>query len=84
MQRSIQQRRIDIALVIRAVHRGAWQRERLRRNDAVPDAAEGKPEPDADVAKDVQMARPSKQDRQQHAGRGDDRDVNGDGDECEG
>ena len=54
MERVEEDRRIDVALVIRAVHRGAVERKVLGAGDAVPDAAQREAEAHAAVAEDVE------------------------------
>ena len=52
-----QDRRIDVALVVRAVDRGAVERQcSLRRRRATLDAGERQAEPHAAVAEDVEHA----------------------------
>jgi len=45
-----QHRRVDIALVVRAIHGGATERQILFANHPIPDAAERERQPDAAVS----------------------------------
>jgi hypothetical protein len=74
-----QDRRVDIALMIRAVHCGAIERNVLRTGDTDRDAAERKAEAHPAVAEDVEDAFPPEDHRQQHADRRGEEDVDGNG-----
>src|SRR6185436_1675812 len=75
-----QQRRIDVALMVRAIHRGAIEWKRLRGREAVADPGQQESEPDPDVSEYVQMFLPAEQQGEEHAWRCDDQDVEGNGD----
>ena len=76
MQRVEEHGRIDVALVVRAVHGGAAGRDVLGALNAKLDAREAETKGDATVAKKVEQVFPLKQDGQHHPNRGGDEDVN--------
>ena len=79
MERREQDRRIDVALVVRAEDGGAIGHV-LLPDDLEPDAREHAAEAHAAVAEDVEHARPAERHRQQHADEAGDEDVEGNGD----
>ena len=80
MERVEEDRRIDVALMVRAVDGGAVERNVLRAGDADLDAAQREAQAHAAVAEDVEDALPAEDHRQQHADRGGEEHVEGDGD----
>ena len=70
-----QERRVDVALMVRAVDGGAIERERLGRRHTIADATERQPEADADVPQFVQVGLPPEEKREQHADRSNDQHV---------
>ena len=79
MQRLEQHDRIDVALMVRAVHHGAI--DRGVSGDAIPDAGQTESKPRARVSEHVQEVDPSQQQGEPHADRGGDQDEKGNGDE---
>ena len=75
VQRVEEHRRVDVALMIRAEHGGAVERNVFGAFDPETDAAEEQADSDAEVAQDVKQALPAERQRQQHADRSGDQHV---------
>ena len=80
MQRVEQHRRIDVALMVRAVHGGAVLRHVLAADHPVADAAQDQPELHPEMAEHVQVPLRPEQRRDEHPRRRDDQHVEGNGD----
>ena len=80
MKRGVEDRRIDVALMVAAVHRGAIARQVLRSGDAIRDTGEGRSQPHAAVPEDIEQVGPAEERGQQHADEPGDEYVKGDRD----
>jgi hypothetical protein len=72
---SKQDRRVDVALMIGTVDRRTIERDMLASIHAEGDACGEEGQPDAEVSERVEQALPPEENRQQHARRTDNEDV---------